>query len=134
MRPGLGAPATKCLAAARRAGRAPVTSSWTSAEDTIVTERPPTYSRVAGPTTHPDHHLWRNGRRWWIAFTYHTDDGRKHRVRDSLGTCDLAEARARRDERLVACERRHGCKLSLRFAALSSFDPTLPGEHRGGAA
>jgi hypothetical protein len=45
-----------------------------------------------------NHHLWRNGRRWWIAFTVHTPDGRGLRVRRSLGTTDVREARLRRDE------------------------------------
>ncbi len=45
-----------------------------------------------------NHHLWRNGRRWWIAFTVHTPDGRGIRIRRSLGTTDVHEARLRRDE------------------------------------
>jgi hypothetical protein len=79
------------------------------------------------PTTDvdPDHHLWRNGRRWWIAFTFHTHDGRKFRERRSLGTLDLAEARARRDELLARFERESGHALSLRFCALSSFEVPL---------
>ena len=68
-----------------------------------------------------DHHLWRNGRRWWIAFTYHTDEGRKFRVRRSLGTCDVGEARRRRDELLADFERERGRKLSLRFVPASSI-------------
>ena len=79
-------------------------------------------SASPSPATHPDHHVWRNGRRWWIAFTFHTADGRKQRVRESLGTLDLAEARARRDELLARFERESGHTLSLRFCALSSFD------------
>ena len=31
----------------------------------------------------PNHHLWRNGRFWWIAFTVHTPDWRVHRLRFS---------------------------------------------------
>ncbi len=46
---------------------------------------------------HPDHHLWRNGRRWWIAFTVIHDGWRQERVRHSLGTTDVLEARCRRD-------------------------------------
>lgn len=96
-----------------------------------MTRRPNSFSRAPTIATHPDHHLWRNGRRWWIAFTYHTADHRKHRVRESLGTCDVAEARRRRDERLARCEREHGNHLSLRFAALASFE--LDGEQRHSA-
>jgi len=40
----------------------------------------------------PDHHLWRNGRLWWVAFTVHLPSWQKERVRLSLGTPDLAEA------------------------------------------
>ena len=47
---------------------------------------------------HPDHHLWLNGRVWWVAFTFHTGDGRKHRVRKSLGTSDVERARVKRDD------------------------------------
>ena len=66
---------------------------------------------------HPDHHLWKNGRIWWVAFTFHTSEGRKHRVRRSLGTAELAEARERRDELLKRYEERPGWKLALRFVA-----------------
>jgi hypothetical protein len=45
----------------------------------------------------PNHHLWRNGRLWWIAFTVIHDGWRQERVRHSLKTADLAEARRRRD-------------------------------------
>ena len=31
--------------------------------------RDPGYRKNGRP--HPDHHLWRNGRLWWIAFTVH---------------------------------------------------------------
>lgn len=44
-----------------------------------------------------NHHLWRNGRLWWIAYTLIHDGWRQERVRHSLGTDDLAEARLRRD-------------------------------------
>ena len=45
----------------------------------------------------PNHHLWKNGRSWWLHYTVHTDDGRKRRVRYSLGTRDLEPARVLRD-------------------------------------
>ncbi|MBI2220630.1 MAG: hypothetical protein HYU53_05425 [Acidobacteria bacterium] len=48
----------------------------------------------------PNHHLWRNGRLWWIAFTVVYDGWRQERVRRSLGTADLEEARRRRDDLL----------------------------------
>jgi hypothetical protein len=63
----------------------------------------------------PDHHLWRNGRLWWIAFTVHLPGWQKERVRCSLGTADLAEARRRRDELLRRYPEERGCALSLRI-------------------
>ena len=53
------------------------------------------------PGADPDHHLWRNGRLWWIAFTVHRGH-QQERVRLSLGTDDVLVARARRDELLGA--------------------------------
>ena len=72
------------------------------------------------PTTYhdpidPDHHLWRNGHRWWIAFTVHLPGWQKERVRFSLGTADLTEARARRDQVLREYPQARGCELSLRL-------------------
>jgi hypothetical protein len=64
---------------------------------------------------HPDHHLWRNGRLWWVAFTVHLPGWKKDRVRVSLGTADLAEARRRRDALLARYPLEAGCELSLRF-------------------
>jgi hypothetical protein len=69
------------------------------------------------PTTiDPDHHLWRNGRLWWIAFTVHLPGWQKDRVRQSLGTDDLVEARRRRDQVLSEYPATRGCELSLRIA------------------
>jgi len=62
----------------------------------------------------PNHHLWRNGRLYWVAFTVHLPGWRKERVRLSLGTDDLLEARSRRDQLLAEYPRRHECTLSLR--------------------
>ncbi|MEO5823481.1 MAG: hypothetical protein ABIT71_23500 [Vicinamibacteraceae bacterium] len=47
--------------------------------------------------TNPNHHLWKNGRLWWLAVTLLHDGWRQERVRQSLGTDDLLEARRRRD-------------------------------------
>ncbi|MGE0191736.1 MAG: hypothetical protein AB7T63_06795 [Planctomycetota bacterium] len=52
---------------------------------------------AALPPIDPDHHLWRNGRLWWIAMTVESADGERWRVRRSLKTADLEEARRRRD-------------------------------------
>jgi hypothetical protein len=47
--------------------------------------------------TNPNHHLWKNGRLWWIAFTLIHDGWRQERIRQSLGTDSELEARRRRD-------------------------------------
>jgi len=50
--------------------------------------------------TNPDHHLYLNNGTWWIHFTIHLHDYTARRVRHSLGTRDILEARVRRDRRL----------------------------------
>ena len=67
------------------------------------------------PDADPDHHLWRNGRLWWIAFTVHRGH-QQERVRLSLGTDDRLVARARRDELLAFFSRAAELRISLRFA------------------
>ena len=65
-------------------------------------------------TSDPDHHLWRNGRLWWIAFTVHLPGWQKERIRLSLGTPDLREARRRLDAVFARYPAARGCQLSLR--------------------
>ncbi len=62
----------------------------------------------------PDHHLWRNGRLWWIAFTVHRGVTQE-RVRFSLGTPDRSVARERRDRILELFAQANDCRISLRF-------------------
>jgi len=64
---------------------------------------------------HPDHHLWKNGRLFWIAFTVHLPGWRKERIRRSLGTADLEEARRRRDALLSKLAAESDLTLSLRY-------------------
>lgn len=45
----------------------------------------------------PDHNIWNNNGTWWAHFTVHLPDRTKERVRVSLGTKDIAEARRQRD-------------------------------------
>lgn len=66
---------------------------------TIVASSPP------APPLGDDHHLWRNGRLWWIAITLYDAQGNRRRVRQSLGTTDLAEARRQRDQFLARVRR-----------------------------
>jgi hypothetical protein len=75
---------------------------------------PDTFEREPG-IPDPNHHLWRNGRLWWVAFTVHLPGWKKDRVRVSLGTSDVAEARRRRDALLRRYPEQKGCALSLRI-------------------
>ena len=68
------------------------------------------------PQIDPDHHLWKNGRLYWVAFTIHLPGWRKERVRRSLGTADRDEARRRRDALFAKLEQEREITLSLRFA------------------
>jgi len=63
----------------------------------------------------PDHHLWRNGRFWWVAFTLIHDGWRQERVRRSLKTTDVHEARRRRDAIFAQYAGEQAAALSLRF-------------------
>lgn len=80
---------------------------------------------------HPDHHLWRNGRLWWVAFTVHLPGWQKERVRLSLGTDDVEEARRRRDQVLHDYPRSTGCRLSLRLDPPRGRRQPLPMWGRG---
>ncbi|MGE3275185.1 MAG: hypothetical protein AB7O67_08730 [Vicinamibacterales bacterium] len=66
---------------------------------------PAAQARLEPPTppscTSENHHLWKNGRFWWVAFTVLQDGYRQHRVRESLRTDDVELARRRRDRRMA---------------------------------
>ena len=47
--------------------------------------------------TNPDHNIWNNNGTYWCHYTVHNNDHTKERVRVSLGTKDIAIARALRD-------------------------------------
>ena len=69
----------------------------------------------------PNHHLWRNGRLWWIAFTVHRGY-LQERVRFSLGTDDVEQARRRRDRVFALFEQAQDCSISLRFTRKAVLD------------
>jgi hypothetical protein len=50
----------------------------------------------------PDHHLWNNNGTWFVHYTTHPTPFTKQRMRASLETKDVAEARLRRDQLLFA--------------------------------
>ena len=77
--------------------------------------RPPRRGFRKDGSPDPNHHLWRNGRLWWIAFTVHKNDWTAERVRRSLETDDLSEARRRRDRILSGYDGDTRYELSLRF-------------------
>jgi hypothetical protein len=52
----------------------------------------------------PLHHLWCNNGTWWVHYTLHFD-GRKRRIRRSLGTRVVEVAVPRRDELLARIAR-----------------------------
>ena len=71
--------------------------------------------RVPAPASaDPNHHLWRNGRLWWLSATIHVG-GTKQRIRRTLGTPDVGLARKRRDSILGVLAARAGIALALRF-------------------
>jgi hypothetical protein len=54
----------------------------------------------------PNHHLWNNNGTWWCHYTEHPTPLTKQRVRKSLRTKNLIQARARRDQLLFNGARR----------------------------
>ncbi len=48
----------------------------------------------------PDHHLWNNNGTWFVHYTIHPTPFTKQRIRASLQTKNLIEARLRRDQLL----------------------------------
>ena len=55
----------------------------------------------------PNHHLWNNNGTWFIHYTVYPDALTAERVRRSLGTRSLAEARRRRDALFGQCAGGH---------------------------
>ena len=70
----------------------------------------------------PNHHLWRNGRLWWIAFTVRLGH-LQERVRFSLKTADVEDARRRRDRIFAIYESAAQCRISIRLRTRSVGTP-----------
>ncbi len=51
----------------------------------------------------PDHHLWNNNGTWFVHYTVHPTRFTKQRIRASLRTKNLTQARLRRDQLLSDC-------------------------------
>ena len=65
------------------------------------------YPSIRVQDSNPTHHLWNNNGTWWCHYTIHRPDHTKQRVRRSLGTRDLREARRRRDAILRSLNHGH---------------------------
>lgn len=80
--------------------------------------RPPTPPRAPRDGSGENHHLWRNGRLWWIAVTlYDTVRVERVRVRRSLRTADVAVARRLRDAFLARARASSRFELAIRGPA-----------------
>ena len=53
---------------------------------------------------HRNHHLWNNNGTWFVHYTLHLADYSKRRIRESLGTKSLTQARRFRNRILAGCE------------------------------
>ena len=82
---------------------------------------------------HPNHHLWNNHGTWWVHATVLRGGVRQERVRRSLETHDLAEARRRRDRFLGDLQRQPDIQLSIRFGQPRGKSPGPDPEQKGGA-
>lgn len=69
--------------------------------DTMLSQIPQLSVRVN--PANPNHHLWNNNGTWFIHYVVHPTPYTKERIRRSLRTKDLEEARVRRDELLERC-------------------------------
>jgi hypothetical protein len=92
---GLGSPGLASSSAFPVFARAPLSQPTPSATPTRRSSVELASSRAFA--SNPNHHLWKNGRLWWIAFTLIHDGWRQERIRQSLGTDNQLEARRRRD-------------------------------------
>ena len=64
----------------------------------------------------PNHHLWNNNGTWFIHYVVHPTPITKERIRKSLGTKSLAEARAKRDA-IFTCQAGAAGLQALQLAA-----------------
>ena len=62
------------------------------------------FAKKRGNNTNPNHHLWNNNGTWWVHFTYYPTPLTKERVRMSLKTRSVDEARQLRDRLLFGKE------------------------------
>ena len=73
----------------------------------------------------PDHNIWNNNGTYWCHFTVHNNDHTKERVRVSLGTKDVAIARALRDFLMQATPKIAGTIPRTRGQAMPDIGPVV---------
>lgn len=73
----------------------------------------------------PNHNIWNNNGTWWAHYTVHNDDYTKKRVRVSLGTNDVAIARALRDFLLQATPKIASNIPTMRGQAMPDVGPEI---------
>jgi hypothetical protein len=78
-----------------------------------------TGKRIRGKGLNPNHHLWNNNGTWFVHFVTHPSPITKERVRRSLNTKNVVEARKRRDElfRRLVSARQPACPTVMLLAA-----------------
>ncbi len=79
----------------------------------------------AHPASNPNHHLFKNRRQFFYQVTVHCGAA-KQRLRESLQTTDLGEARRRRDRRLAELQARRDLRLSMRIVRARPKKGTNP--------
>jgi len=70
------------------------TTTMIHTNDTAADPTPALSIRTKGGE---NHHIWNNNGTWWVHYTIHLPDYTARRVRQSLRTRDVTEARLRRD-------------------------------------
>jgi len=73
---------------------------------------------------HPDHHLWNNNGTWFVHYTIHPNAFTKERVRASLRTKSLHEARQKRDRLLHGGATRPHRSTSCSSSGLEATGPS----------
>ena len=90
--------------------------------------------------TNPDHNIWNNNGTFWCHYTVHNDNRTKQRVRVSLGTKDVAIARALRDfimeatPKIAARIPRHPAQFMPEIASDARENRTVARRHEHSSA
>jgi GrpB-like predicted nucleotidyltransferase (UPF0157 family) len=84
---------------------------------------------VKNKNPNPNHNIWNNNGTWWCHYTVHNDDYTKKRVRVSLGTDDVAIARALRDFLMQATPKIASDIPRIRGQAMPDVGPYICESH-----